>query len=110
MNHMPDKPETWAWLSAWLQANWPGLYAGWLAFVVAGLRIVYSGGRLRQVALEAPLCGVLGLGVSYSTDLLGVPSSVGAFFGSMVGLIGVETARTLAERFLNRKIDRGGIE
>ena len=38
------------------------------------------------------------------------PSSVGAFFGSMVGLIGVETARTLAERFLHRKTDRGSLE
>lgn len=106
MDHMPDKPETWAWLSAWLQANWPAVYAGWLAFLIAALRIVYAGGRLRQVVLEAPLCGLLGVGVSHSTELLGVPSSVGAFFGAVVGLIGVETARALADRFLGRRAER----
>lgn len=103
---MPDKPDTWAWLSDWLQANWPALYAGWLAFLIAALRIVYAGGRLRQLALETPLCGVIGVGVSYSTELLGVPSSVGAFFGSIVGLIGVESARALAGKFLEKKVDR----
>ncbi|WP_437438191.1 phage holin, lambda family [Azotobacter beijerinckii] len=106
MHRMPDKPETWAWLAAWLEHNWPALYAGVLAFVIAAFRIAYTGGRRRQLLLEAPLCGFIGLGVSYSTELLGVSPSVGAFFGAMVGLIGVETVRALASRLLQQKVDQ----
>ncbi|ACO79899.1 holin-like protein [Azotobacter vinelandii CA] len=106
MKHMPDKPETWAWLAAWVQSNWPGIYAGVLAFVIAVFRIAYTGGRLRQLVLEAPLCGFIGLGVSYSTELLGVSPSAGAFFGSMVGLIGVETVRATARRLLEKKVEQ----
>ncbi|WP_349616274.1 phage holin, lambda family [Azotobacter salinestris] len=106
MKRMPDKPETWAWLAAWVQSNWPGIYAGGLAFVIAAFRIAYTGGRLRQLLLEAPLCGFIGLGVSYSTELLGVSPGVAPFFGSMVGLIGVETVRAAARRLLEKKAEQ----
>ncbi len=102
---MPDKPETWAWLAAWLQENWPALYAGLVAFGIAGLRIIYGGGTLRRVALEAPLCGLLALGACHGLSLLGIPSTTGPFFGGVIGLLGVEGTRNLAERFFNKKAD-----
>jgi len=68
---MPDRPETYAWLAAWLEANFPAVYAGALALLIAAWRIIYSGGKLRQLLLEAPLCGLLGIGVSYGPALIG---------------------------------------
>jgi lambda family phage holin len=105
MNRMPDKPETWAWLAVWLQENWPTLYAAAIAFFIAAMRIVYGGGDLRRVALEAPFCGLLALAGSHGLALLGIPTSTAPFFGGVIGLIGVEGTRALALRFFKRKVD-----
>lgn len=105
MNNMPDRPETWAFFAAWLENNFPALYAGGLAFLIAVWRIIYTGGKLRQYALEAPLCGLLGVGVSYGPSLIGAPPQAGVFLACMVGLFGVEASRAAAKRLLDRKVD-----
>nr|WP_172828687.1 phage holin, lambda family [Halopseudomonas litoralis] len=105
MKRMPDRPETWLWLATWLEHNFPALYAGALAMLVAIWRIIYSGGRFRQLALEAPLCGLLGVGVSYGPSLIGAPAEAGVFFACMVGLFGVEASRAAAAKFIRKKVD-----
>ncbi|MCQ4314486.1 phage holin, lambda family [Stutzerimonas zhaodongensis] len=106
MKHMPDRPETWAWLAAWLEANFPAIYAGALAMLIAVWRIIYSGGKLRQLALEAPLCGLLGIGVSYGPALIGAPQQAGVFLACMVGLFGVEASRAAAKKVIIKKADQ----
>lgn len=105
MNNMPDRPETWAWFAQWLEVNFPALYAGLLAALIAGWRIIYGGGRVRQLILEAPLCGLLGVGVSYLPSLIGAPAPAGVFFACMVGLFGVEASRAAAAKVLGKKVD-----
>ncbi len=103
---MPDRPETWAFFATWLEHNFPAIYAGGLAFLIAMWRIIYSGGKLRQLALEAPLCGMLGVGVSYGPSLIGAPQQAGVFLACMVGLFGVEASRAAAKRVLQKKADQ----
>jgi lambda family phage holin len=102
---MPDKPETWAWLAAWLEHQWPALYASALAFWIAALRIVYSGGKLRRVAMEAPLCGVVVLAVSNGLQLLGIPMDTAPFWGGVIALLGIESTRAAARQFFKRQVD-----
>lgn len=102
---MPDRPDTWAWLAAWLEHNWPGIYAGLIAAFIAGMRIMYGGGTFRRVLLEAPLCGALALAASHGLTLLGIPTSTGPFFGGIIGLLGVEGTRAAAKRFVQRKVE-----
>ena len=47
MPHMPDKPDTWVIVLAWLSQHSPTIYAASLSFVMAALRIVYGGGTRR---------------------------------------------------------------
>lgn len=103
MKRMPERPETWLWVSTWLEANFPALYAGALACLTAAWRIIYTGGRFRQLALEAPLCGLLGVGASYAPALIGAPAEAGVFFACMVGLFGVEASRAAAVKVLGKK-------
>ncbi|WP_225775915.1 phage holin, lambda family [Pseudomonas sp. Marseille-Q5115] len=103
---MPDKPETWAWFATWLEHNWPALYAAGLAFGIAAMRIFYGGGNWRRVVLEAPLCGAIALGACSGLDLVGIPTTTAPFFGGVIGLLGVEGVRAMAERFLERKVDQ----
>nr|WP_312147688.1 MULTISPECIES: phage holin, lambda family [Stutzerimonas stutzeri subgroup] len=105
MKHMPDRPETYAWLAAWLEANFPAVYAGALALLIAAWRIIYSGGKLRQLLLEAPLCGLLGIGVSYGPALIGAPQEAGVFLACMVGLFGVEASRAAAAKVITKKAE-----
>lgn len=103
---MPDKPDTWAWLSETVQQYWPAVYAAVLSFLVAAFRIIYEGGKLRQIAIEAPLLGLLALVISNAVALMGISSDVAPFFGGMVGFIGVESTREFAMRLLNRRVDK----
>lgn len=96
---MPDRPDTWAWL----EQNWPTLYAGLLALIIAALRVIYGGGTLRRMAIEAPLCGALALAASHGLPLLGMPASTAPFFGGIIGLLGVEGTRAAARKFFIRK-------
>jgi len=106
MKRMPDRPDTWAWLAAWLEQNWPTLYAGILALIIAALRIMYGGGTLRRMVIEAPLCGTLALAASHGLALLGIPTSTAPFFGGVIGLLGVEGTRAAAKKFFNRKVEQ----
>ncbi|WP_296250298.1 phage holin, lambda family [Pseudomonas sp. UBA4194] len=106
MTKMPDKPDTWAWFATWLEHNWPAIYAGFLAALIATLRIMYGGGRWRRVLLEAPLCGLLAVAASNGLSLIGIPLSTGPFFGGVIGLLGVEGTRAMANQFFKRKAEQ----
>ncbi|WP_448177364.1 phage holin, lambda family [Pseudomonas putida] len=100
---MPDRPETWAFLATWLENNWPGLYAGLLAALIAALRVVYGGGRLRQLVIEAPLCGFVALSASHGLSLIGIPLTTAPFFGGLIGLLGIEFVRAAAKKTFTHK-------
>ncbi len=100
---MPDRPDTWAFLATWLEHNWPGLYSGLLAALIAALRVIYGGGKLRQLVIEAPLCGALALSASHGLSLIGIPLTAAPFFGGLIGLLGVEFVRAAATKTLTRK-------
>lgn len=100
---MPDRPDTWAWFATWLEHNWPALYAGCLAIIIAALRVIYGGGSWRRMAIEAPLCGALALSASHGLSLVGIPLTAAPFFGGVIGLLGVEFTRVTAKKFFTRK-------
>jgi len=100
---MPDRPDTWAFFATWLEHNWPSLYAGALAIIIAALRVTYGGGSIRRTAVEAPLCGALALSVSHGLSLVGIPLTAAPFFGGVIGLLGVEFIRAAAQKFFTRK-------
>lgn len=62
MASMPDKPETWALVLAWLSQHSSVLYAGALSFLVALIQVIYGGETRRQALLEAALCTLITLG------------------------------------------------
>ncbi|MFK0032969.1 phage holin, lambda family [Pseudomonas monteilii] len=100
---MPDRHETWAFFATWLENNWPGLYSALLAAFIAALRVIYGGGRFRQLIIEAPLCGALALSASHGLSLIGIPLSAAPFFGGLIGLLGVECVRAAAKKTFIRK-------
>jgi len=101
---MPDRPDTWAFLATWLENNWPGLYAGLIAILMAALRVIYDGGSLRRLLSEAPLCGAIALSASHGLSLVGIPLSAAPFFGGVIGLLGVEFVRAKAKKALEEKL------
>lgn len=103
--NMPDRPETWAWVSTLLQQFWPSIYAGLLAAAIGGLRIMYGGGKVKQALFEAALCGCITLSVSQGLHLIGLSLESAPFFGGVIGLLGVEFVRARAKRFFKIKTD-----
>jgi len=103
---MPDRPETWQAVLAWLQTIAPSLYAFGLSVTVAVLRVVYGGGTSRQMILEGALCGLATLSLVPLLQWLGLPSNMATFAGGMVGFVGVEKLREYADRIIGKKIDK----
>jgi lambda family phage holin len=52
------------------------------------------------------LCGAITLAFISAFGWFGIPGEAAGFVGGMVGLIGVETIRGLAERWLNAKLPK----
>lgn len=102
---MPEKsPDFWAALAAWWTANQASAHGVFLAAVIAMVRVIYGGGRLRQMILEGALCGLATLALIPALEYLGLPESMASFAGGMVGFLGVEKIRELAERFGGNKV------
>ena len=51
MPNMPDKPDTWLIVMAWLSQHAPMFYAAALSCWIAFLRVIYGGGGRRQALL-----------------------------------------------------------
>lgn len=99
-------PTAWAIALAWLAQHAPVIYATSLSALISALRIIYRGGTRKAVLLESVLCGCITLAILSGLSLLGLPQEAAAFVGGMIGLLGVDKVRNLAERFAGAKISR----
>jgi len=106
MPHMPDKPDTWVIVLAWLSQHSPTIYAASLSFVMAALRIVYGGGTRRQALLEATICTLLTISLISVLEYFGLPSSLATPAGIWIGFLGVKKIANLADRFADFKLPR----
>jgi lambda family phage holin len=104
MPNMPDKPDTWALMLAWLNQHAPILYPAGLSFAMAVLRITYGGGSRRQMLVEGVLCGGLTLTIISGLEFFGLPQSMATFVGGWVGFLGVEKIRSIADRLTDFKL------
>ncbi|WP_095059248.1 phage holin, lambda family [Pseudomonas sp. Irchel s3f7] len=99
MTNMPDKPDTWLLVLAWLGQHAPTIYAGALSFVVGALRIIYGGGTRRQALLEASLCTLITIGLIPLLEYFGLPQNFATAAGVFIGFLGVKKIAALADRF-----------
>lgn len=106
MQQMPERPETWAMLIAWLEQHHPLVYATALSAALAAARLMYSGGSLRRAAGEGLVCGLITLAVSNGLALFGIPVEFAPFFGGVIGLLGADVIRQGLKRLYNRKADQ----
>ncbi|AVX11503.1 phage holin, lambda family [Stutzerimonas stutzeri] len=103
---MHDQPETLARLAAWVQENYPIIYAAALSMGIAGgSRLMLGGGSLRRIAIESVVCGLITLAASNGLALFGIPQEYAPFFGGIIGLIGAEGVRAGAKRLFERKVE-----
>ena len=100
---MPDRPETWQAVLAWLQAIVPSLYAFGLSATIAVLRVVYGGGGKRQMILEGALCGLATLTLVPLLEYFGLPQSMATFVGGTCGFFGTEKLRDMADKVMAKK-------
>ncbi|MCK9468221.1 MAG: phage holin, lambda family [Porticoccaceae bacterium] len=101
---MPEKdPGFWSVVSAWLTLHAPVIYGACMSVVIAMLRVIYSGGGVRQQLLEGTMCGAMTLAVVGGFDLFGLPQSAAVFVGGVLGFLGVEQVRHLAAKFIGAK-------
>ena len=105
MKRMPDRLETWAWLAALVENNFPIIYAAVLASAISGSRLMLGGGSLRRIAIESLVCGLITLAASNGLALFGIPQEYAPFFGGIIGLVGAEGVRAGAKRLFERKVE-----
>lgn len=103
---MPDRPETWAMLLAWMEQHHPLIYAAVLSALLASARFIYAGGSLRRALGEGFICGLITLAVSNGLSMFGISEQFAPFFGGMVGLLGADFVRANLKRIAIRKADQ----
>lgn len=103
---MPDKPDNWVLILAWLSQHSPAIYAAFLSFVMAALRIIYGGGTRRQALLEATICTLLTISLIAVLEYFGLPSNLATPAGIWIGFLGVKKIAAIADRFADFKLPR----
>lgn len=106
---MPDKtPGLLAMFLEWATLHQPAIYGFSLSLVTAWLRVMRSGGTTRQRALESAMCGAISLSLMSAMEWMGVPTSASGFIGGVVGFLGVEKIRDMADIVLSKKVGDDG--
>lgn len=107
---MLDKdPGSWSDWWEWLSQHAPFLHAVLLSIAIAVVRVIYGGGKWRQVLGEGVLCGLLTLAAISGMEWFGVPQSAANFVGGLIGFVGVKKIGERLDKFLDRKADKADI-
>lgn len=87
----------------WLSAE---IMAPLLSFVLALLRTMYQGGEPNwtKALLDAVICGMLTLSVGYGIDAMGISGDWKYAAAGGVGFLGADYIRTVAQKFINKKV------
>jgi len=90
--------------------NWliPEIMAPLLSFVLALLRTIYQNQEpswLRRL-LESVICGMLTLSAGFAISAMGMNNDWKFAVAGAVGFAGTEYIRTVAQKFIDRKIDK----
>lgn len=103
---MPDRFETWASLVAWLNARLPLFMPALLAGGIGLLGAIYRRSRWRRMLAESGiLAGTAGT-LFPVLEHFGLAPSLANPIAAVIGLIGLEGLRSLAERYLGIKIGK----
>lgn len=102
MRPMTDSPDSVTKALEWL-SNYPVVYAATLSCWIAFLRVMYNRGGWRQSILEAGLCGAITAGAFPLLDYIGLPASLAAALGAIIGTLGVKKIVSLAEQYADFK-------
>lgn len=88
----------------WLRAE---LLAPLLSFVLAFFRALYDGKEPRWVRIltESVICGMITLSVGYGIDAMGMAGEWKYAAAGAVGFLGADYIRTIAKKFVGRKVD-----
>lgn len=78
-----------------------------MAIFMSVARIAYKGGGWRRMVLEGLLCGALTLTFASAFEYFHLPKTLSVGVGGMVGFIGVDAIRSLAMKFLGKKLGLG---
>ncbi|MEE1883361.1 phage holin, lambda family [Pseudomonas soli] len=103
---MPDKPDTWVLLLAWASQHSQTISAGLLALGMAALRIVYRGGTLKDVLIEAPMCVLIVLSLTWGLEFMSWPAYLAQPAGIWVGFIGVKKIASWADRIADARLPK----
>lgn len=88
---------------SWMAAE---IMAPFLSFVLAMLRTIYQNQEpswLKRI-LESVICGMLTLSAGFAISAMGLNNDWKFAVAGAVGFAGTEYIRTMAHKFINRKI------
>lgn len=104
MSLMPEKPQTWAFLAAWLHDHAPIVYAALITLVMGFLGVIRRGGTICQALLEAPMCMFMTLGLVPLLEHFDLPHNLAIAAGVWIGYFGVRKVAGWVERFAHTKV------
>lgn len=79
-----------------------------MAVVISVLRVVYDREEtsFTRIMLEALICGALSVSAGSALDAMGYGQNWYLFCGGVIGFMGSQSIRVIANRFITKKIDK----
>lgn len=79
-----------------------------MAVMISVLRVVYDREEtsFTRIMLEALICGALSVSAGSALDAMGYGQNWYLFCGGVIGFMGSQSIRAIANRFITKKIDK----
>ncbi|UAN47022.1 phage holin, lambda family [Serratia sp. JSRIV001] len=89
----------------WIADNAPALYAGLAAIGVSSMMNIKDGQPKKYTITSAIVCGIVATSLSGLLEHVGLPSSAAALVGGIIGFIGADKLRDIANTLANRRLN-----
>lgn len=90
-------------IHAWWEGDAP-IGGAMMAFIMALLRMMYSGKTWWETLIEGLLCGALTLTAVSTMSFFGIPKDLTVAIGGFIGFVGVKEVKRILDKIISKKI------
>lgn len=89
----------------WIAENAPAIWSGLAAIGVSSLMNIKDGKPKKYTVTSSLVCGIIAMSLSGMMTYFGLPGDASSLVGGVVGFLGADKLRDIANAIVNRRIN-----